>query len=213
MDRKIQSKSRYILSFLIGTFIFIFIFILSYSLSYLEFQRISTIQGDNAYKIFEEKLDYSLFNNNICLGTNFNKITEELRFQGKIIDDLEKRLGKENKDVLFRKKFYSLIELEHLEFVQEFNAKCDSDMNIILFFYSNKKENLDKSEDMGRLLDILYERNEKIIIYSFDIDLDSDLITKLKTKFGVNNSLAVFINEKCKFEDLTSLNNLEKCLH
>ena len=213
MIRKLQSKKRYILSFIIGTFIFIFIFILSYSLSYFEFQRISNIQGDIAYKIFENKLDYSLFEENICIEDSFAEITDDLRVQGRIIDDLERKLGKDNDDVLFRKKFYSLIELEHFEFVKEFNKQCDFDMNIILFFYSNKKENLDKSGDMGRLLDILHGRNEKVVIYSFDNDLDSDLIRKLKIKFGVDNSVTVFINEECKFENLTALKELENCLN
>jgi len=213
MVRELQSKMRYILSFLIGTFIFIFIFILSYSLSYFEFQRISNIQEDIAYKIFEDKLDSSLFEENICIENHFTKITEDLRIQGRIIDDLEKKLGKENKDVLFRKKFYSLIELEHFEFVQEFNKQCDFDMNIVLFFYSNKKENLDKSEDMGRLLDILHGRNEKVIIYSFDSNLDSDLIRKLKMKFDIDNPITVLINNICKFEDLTALKELENCLN
>lgn len=214
MDKRpIKSKKRYFISFLIGTFIFLLVFFFTYSLSYLEFQRISKLQLDSTYNIFEDKLDVSFFNQDICSIEVLDKVSEDLHFQGKIIDDLEQKLGKNNQAVLARKKFYNLIELEHLEFVNSINENCNLKINTVLFFYSNEKENLDKSEDMGRLLDILYERNEKVIIYSFDSSLDSNLIRKLKTKFDIDKPITVFINDVCKFENLVSLKELENCLN
>lgn len=193
--RKIQSKDRYLLAFLIGTFLFVFIFSLSYALSYFEFQRVSGLQGHIAYEIFEDKLSYSLFNLDICLNENFKKVSQDLGFQGRIIDDLEKKLGKQNRVVLEQKKFYTLIELEHFEFVKSFNQKCGDKMNIILFFYSNEEGDLGKSEEVGRFLSVVHSRNSDLIIYSFDINLDSNLIEKLKEKYGIEVSSTIVINE------------------
>ena len=78
-DRKIQSRKRYLLAFLIGTVLFILIFFLSYSLSYFEYQRVSNLQESIAYSIFEDKLDYSFFNKQICSNESF-KIMKSLIF-------------------------------------------------------------------------------------------------------------------------------------
>ena len=211
-DRKIQNKKRYLLAFLMGTILFILIFLLSYSLSYFEYQRVSNLQENIAYSIFEDKLDYSLFNQQICSSESFKKISEDLGFQGKIIDALEKRLGKDDKKVLFRKKFYTLIELEHFEFVKILNENCDLKIHTILFFYSNEKKDIEKSENVGDLLDVIHKRNDNLIIYSFDINLESDLINKLKNKYEVTQSPTIIINENIRILDLQNINDIEKYL-
>jgi len=211
--RKVQSKSRYFLSFLIGTTIFILGFAIVYSISYFEFQRISGLQTSSAYDIFEDKLDYSIFNEGVCSDGSFEKISRDLGFQGGIIDDLEKKFGKNHEGVLARKKFYSLIELEHFEFIKLLNKQCNLDMNVIFFFYSNEEEDLGKSEEAGRYLDTVYSRNEgKVMIYSFDINLDSDLIRKLKQKYDIEFSPSILVNEEKLFTEIPNLEEFESYL-
>jgi len=211
-NRGVQSKKRYLLAFLIGTFIFVFIFSLIYSISYLEFQRISSLQEDIAYKIFKDKLDYSLFDKGICSNQSFKKISEDLGFHGRIINDLEKKLGKNDKRVLFRKKFYTLIELEHFEFVKIFNEKCNYEINTILFFYSNEDADIALSENIGKLLTVIHSRNDNLTIYSFDINLKSDLINKLKEKYNIEKSPTTIINENITIINPQSINEIEKYL-
>jgi len=211
-ERKIQSKKRYLLAFLIGTAIFILIFSLSYAISYLEFRRISNLQEDLAYDIFEDKLDYSLFDEGICANESFDRISRDLGFQGRIIDDLERKLGKNNENVLFRKKFYTLIELEHFEFVKLLNERCNLEIQTILFFYSNSGPNLELSEEVGKLLDVVHNRNENLMIYSFDIDLGSYLTEKLKEKYMVDKSPTLIINEEVKVENPQNISDIEKHL-
>ena len=137
-----------------------------------------------------------------------------MHFQGRIIDDLERKLGKNNKGVLFRKKFYTLIELEHFEFVKYLSDNCKYPLNTILFFYSNEGLKLDRSEEVGRLLgEVHLENSEDLIIYSFDINLDSILITELKEKYDVDASPTILINEKYKIVDPTNINEIESYLN
>jgi len=211
-ERKIQSKKRYLLAFLIGTAIFILIFSLSYAISYLEFRRISNLQEDLAYDIFEDKLDYSLFDEGICANESFDRVSRDLGFQGRIIDDLERKLGKNNENVLFRKKFYTLIELEHFEFVKLLNERCNLEIQTILFFYSNSGPNLELSEEVGKLLDVVHNRNENLMIYSFDIDLGSYLTEKLKEKYMIDKSPTLIINEEVKVENPQNISDIEKHL-
>jgi hypothetical protein len=210
--REIQSSRRYLLSIIIGTFIFIVVFLGSYSLSYLEFQRISNLQGDLAYTIFEDKLAYSFFDKGFCSEGNYQKISEDLGFQGRIIDDLEKKLGKNNLDVLARKKFYTLIELEHLEFVKNLNENCNLNMSTILFFYSNDEQKIDDSENIGKLISVVVGRNSNLVVYSFDVNLNSTLIDSLKKKYNIDKPLTLIINEKSKVENPQNINEIEQFL-
>ncbi len=211
-NREFQSGRRYIISFLIGTAIFILVFALTYSISYFEFRRISSLQEGLTYDIFKNKLDYSFFDEKICIDESFDKISRDLGFQGRIIDDLEKKLGKDNEDVLFRKKFYTLIELEHFEFINLLNERCNGNVQTILFFYSNSNPNLEISEDAGRLLDVVHSRNRGLIIYSFDIDLDSDLIEKLKEKYDIEGSPTLIVNGEVLVENPQNILDIEKHL-
>jgi len=212
-QRKIVSKERYYLAFLIATLIFLVGFLITYSIAYIEFQRIENLQDPISYKIFEDKLQYTLFNKNICSEANYLKISEDLAFQGGIIGQLEEKLGKNNKDVLFRKKFYSLILVEHLEIVKLLNENCDKKINYVLFFYSNEKEDLESSEDIGDLLGILYEQNkEDLVIYSFDTNLDSDLVKTLKIHYEVAEPITIIVNGNQTLNTLESLNEISSFL-
>jgi|SRR3989344_798777 len=211
-NRSIQSGRRYVLAFIIGTTLFLGGFLIVNSLSYLEYQRISNLQDRLAYKIFEDKLKYLLFGQEICSDDAYIKISEDLGFQGKIIDDLERKFGKDDTRVLERKKFYSLILLEHFEFVNLINQECGDNIHTILFFYSNEPKYLTQSEDLGRMLGTVYGRNDNLVIYSFDVDLDSDIIRDLKKKYFIQEPLEILIDGKVKLKDITSIDEIERYL-
>ena len=211
--REFQDKKRYLWAFLIGTALFILVFALTYLLSYIEFQRVSNVQTGLAYDIFSHKLGYTLFENKICETSSYEQLTNDFNFQRAIIADLEEKLGKDNEIVIERKKFYTLIELEHYEFIQMLNKDCKREFDTILFFYSNNDDDLRKSEDTGRLLDAVFNRNpEKLIIYSFDVDLDTALIDDLKDKHGVETSPTIVINGNNTIANPANITEIEKYL-
>ena len=71
-------------------------------------------------------------------------------------------------------------------------------MHTILFFYSNSQSDLESSEELGRLLGSVHGRNEDVVIYSFDVNLDSELISGLKGRYFVQGPLEILIDEKVK---------------
>ncbi|MEK6875704.1 MAG: hypothetical protein AABX30_03395 [Nanoarchaeota archaeon] len=213
MEREFKSKKRYLIAFAIGTFIFLLIILSSYSISYWEFQRVSNLQISTSFDIFKDKLDYSLFDLGMCSNESFKKVSSDLGFQGRIIDDLERKIGKLDPRVIERKKFYTLVELEHFELVNLLNKQCNLNMQTILFFYSNDENSISKSEELGRLLGTLSGRHpDSLMIYSFDYNLDSDLIGKLKTKYKINEPFTIIINEKDKLVNPKEITELESYL-
>ena len=212
-SRKIQSKKRYFYAFIISTIVFILIFVLAQGLSYLEFFKIASFQETSSYDIFTNKLIYSFFDEETCSNFSFRKVSEDLNFQGKIIDDLENKLGKDNEQILLKKKFYTLIQIEHFEFLNYAKKNCNLTKNTILFFYSNKKSLIDDSGELGRLLSFLHKRKDNLIIYSFDFDLDSVLIDKLKEKYKVEKPLTIVINEEIILYNPKQISILEGSLN
>ena len=210
--RRFASKKRYVAAIVIGTLAFLLVFGISYSLSYIELQRVSNLQTGIGYDIFKDKLEYSFFDEPVCGATPLEKVSQDLGFQGRIIDDLEKKLGKHYEGVLARKKFYTLVELEHLEFVNILNERCDGNVNTILFFYSNNESKLDDSEEAGRILGVVSARNENLMVYSFDVDLVSDIIEKLKKKYNITDSPVAVINEQVQVKLPANIQEIERHL-
>ena len=207
MKREFTSKRRYLYAFLMGTAIFLIGFGITHGIAYMEYQRVVGMQDPLSYQIFQDKLQYSLFGEDICAEDTFQKISHDLNFQGQLIGDIEDTLGKNNKDVLFRKKFFTLIQLEHLEYIKLLNEECNKSINTILFFYSNEEEDIEESVELGELLSPVYQRNqENLALYSLDLNLDSEIMRKLKQKYNITRSI-VIVNEE---ERLTEINNIRE---
>jgi hypothetical protein len=206
--RKIQNKKRYLWAFIIGTIIFIIGFAITYSVAYFEYQRISSLQGPVSYEIFQDKLKFSLLGEDICTGKVYQEVSDSLGFQGGIIGDLEEKLGKDNENVIFRKQFYTLILLEHFELINTIKTECNRNINTILFFYSNEKEGIEASENVGDILQVAYKQNKgELFIYSIDMNLDSELVEAMVEKYNVTAPMKIIVNNN---QSLDSLQNIEQ---
>jgi len=211
--RKYSNKKRYLWAAIIALVLFFLIIQVSYFISYLEFERVASLQDPISYKIFEDKLAYNLFGKDACTEDTFKEITSDLRYQGQLIGQLEERFGINDHRIIFRKKFYTLTQIEHFEFIKLINEECNRSINSILFFYSNEAEDLDNSESMGNILGPIYQRNkENLVLYSIDLNLDSDLVRSLKEKYGVGEEPVVIVNEDQRFTQISHISEIEQYL-
>jgi len=211
--RKYKDKKRYLWAALIAAAAFFIVFEVSYFISYLEFERVASLQDPISYQIFGDKLEYTLFGKNICDGDSFQKISADLGYQGQLIGQLEERFGINDERVIFRKKFYTLVQLEHFEFVKLINEECNQSINSILFFYSNKEADLDNSEQIGELLAPIYQRNkDNLVLYSIDLNLDSDIVRSLNENYEIGNEPVIILNENQRFTKINNINEIEKYL-
>jgi hypothetical protein len=211
--RKYKDKKRYIYAAIIAAILFFLIIQASYFISYLQFERVASLQDPISYEIFGAKLEYSLFGKDVCAEDTFKEISTDLGYQGQLIGQLEEKFGVNDERVIFRKKFYTLIQIEHFEFIKIINEECNQSINSILFFYSNEAADLDNSEEMGNLLAPIYQRNkDHLVLYSLDLNLDSDIMENLLKKYNVGEEPVVIINENQRFTKINHISEIERYL-
>ena len=211
--RKIKSHKRYFLSFVIATIVFIIGFLITNMVAFLEYQKLTEMQNPTYYNILETKLKYTLLNEDLCSESGYIDLTKSLGLQGQIIGDLETKFGKNDPQVLFEKQFYSLLQMEHLEFINYLNEKCNKKINVVLFFYSNNATQLEESVKMGDILGTIYYRNKEVVaMYSLDLNLKTELIQKLKEKYNIGDKPTVILNEEHRFEKIKNLKEIESLL-
>jgi glutaredoxin-related protein len=165
--------------------------------------RLHTLEAELHTKLVEEHL---------C-KTDVFELTKERSELGRKLDFLEKNLGKKNKDVLELKREYTVLMVNQWLLLEEFKRRCNqTNVNIILFFYSNNETYSKFCEAQGFVLDSLYLQHPKeIVIYSFDIDLDSEIIRTLKEIYNIKTLPSLVIEGKV-YEGVIDKQSLEKIL-
>jgi len=123
-----------------------------YAVNSFEFERVSNLQEDVFYDFYQLQLSHDLFGADICNAEYLDNLGESLDFQASMFQKFEEEFGKDNEHVIKRKKYYSLLQLSHLNFMKNVDKKCETDYNFIIYFYSNDKKFLDDSERISRLL-------------------------------------------------------------
>jgi hypothetical protein len=199
-------KSRYFLSFLIATGLFAIVFLAAYSVSYINYTEVS--KESNLIEQYVSDLD-SILNEKSCSDSLLFEASEKLDIIGAKLNLLETRFGKDDKRVIAQKNLYSELEYKHFQIVQSLRDNCNAKFLTILFFYSNLENDKSESERVGFILSSLKNKAPgEVMIYSFDYNIDSGLLDKIKEEYGVSKAPSVLVNEK-DFVDVANINDLE----
>jgi hypothetical protein len=212
IKREFSSGKRYFAAFVIGTAVFLLGFFLTSLVARIELRNVGLVQNQLSYGLFEQKLIHSFFEGDICGEDSFSDINKYRAIQGAAIGSLEKKFGKDNELVLERKKFYTLIQIAHFEFLMERKKSCNESTKILIFFYSNKPKDAKESADVGNLLDVVGNRGHKLQVYSFDYFLDSELIELLKKKYEIREYPIIFNPEGAKVISPTKIGEIESII-
>jgi hypothetical protein len=202
---------RYLLAFIIASAAFVVFFALAHGISYLSYQSLDrhTDLIASSVEQFEGVLanfqcDPSL---HVAASSRFDLIASKLSL-------LEKRFGKNDPRLIGVKMNYSDLEYRHFLITQRFNHECDTaNFTSIFFFYSNRDRVLQgQSERMGFILTTLQRAYpDKVIIYSFDADLNSSIVTNLKRQYDIGQVPSVVVNGGEAFAPI-DLGELERSL-
>jgi len=121
---------------------------------------------------------------------------------------LEERFGFDDERVLEQKELYSMLELRHLDIIRGLDEECNVGFVTVLFFYSNEGRFKDASERVSYILTTFKRMDsERIMIYSFDSNLDSPFVINLKNIHNITDVPIVVVNEEDVLR-ITHINNL-----
>ncbi len=190
----------------VAAFVTIIVFVLGFLLGSQLFQSKlaqvqeaqSAIQADTLSIDIEAQLA-----SDACNAASLEDLARHLESLGPKIDFLEKQVR--NNELGTLKKYYSLLEIKHWLAIKNMNKNCKTNYIPVLFFYSNT--NCDGCTEQGTVL--LHQKitNPRLMIYSFDVDLDISAIRTLKSKYNITESPTVVIGEQ-KHEGLQDADEL-----
>jgi len=127
-----------------------------------------------------------------CELRTFNFLTNNLDTLAEKISSLPKDDYQSN----FLKKKYTLEELKHWQFVRQLNTKCNTSYQTILYFYSKDCPYCDaEGVVLSTVKGKLDKQGKKVMIYSFDADLDFSPIYLLKIRYAINTTPALVVND------------------
>jgi hypothetical protein len=198
---------KVILAFALATIVFVSIFFLGYMISSSKYQAIIQSQESLRYNLLSFEVEKEIMGDS-CENFDPYRFTDEMDNMGRVISLLEERLGKSNEQVLNQKKTYSLLEARHFTYIRDYNLRCNNSLPVILFFYSNKEEYKDQSDKLGYILSSLKSKKPDVMIYSFDYDLDSSLISLLKDKYKISSPNRLVINDRSYINVFSNIDEL-----
>lgn len=199
---------RILLSLLITTLIFSAGFLTSFLISYSRYQSINLAQERIKYELMGIDLERELLVAS-CPKFKAGTISEELGEMGAFMGILEERFGKTDSKVLEQKKIYTLLQLKHFQLIKSYNDACSGEIKSILFFYSNDKVFEQDAERKGRILSNIKKNNQEVMIYSFDYDLDMNLIKLLIEEYNITQPNTLVINEEIKLERVYNIEDID----
>jgi len=201
-------KFKLLIAFIIGNILFLGGFMASSWIILSESQRNLALQQE----IHEQITFMDSQTEFYC--ANYNPgVSIELNEAGSFLTLLEKKLGKNSPEIISQKENYSLLELKHFYSIKSYMQKCDKALTTILFFYSNQEDFIDDAETKGFIISKLKELYpETVMVYSFDYDLNSDVIRNLKSLYNIQKPNTIIINEAYSIDKLDDIDQFKPYL-
>ena len=186
---------RFLAAIIITTLLFLLVFYFSNEIIRNKSVSINEEQQSLYYLFVLEQIKSEFAHT--CNNLSFNELSEELGRMGEYLDIMEKKVGKDNlEEIQYEKEMYSALEIQHFILSKKKNELCgEVDNPLLLFFYSNNQNYLTEAERIGAILTNIKEDNPEVLIYSFDIDLNFNLIDYLRREFNVTETNTVVIDE------------------
>jgi len=194
-SRRDFPKQKFAAAFILTLFIFLLVLVTNSFLNDAKLNRLNSIYDDLRIDTLNAELQYALLSENPCLALNFKPLNNELFELGNKLTYMEEQQGKKNQQVLSLKKYYSILEARHWLFIKKASQECNTNATPILYFYSNEPD-CKNCETQGFVFSYVKKVMPDILVYSFDVNLDSSAIYTLKINYNVTTTPSFVINEK-----------------
>jgi len=212
MKREIN-WTKILLAFLIASFLFFFGLFLGYLSNQIIEKNSNQILEETKNKLFSLESLSLLQEDYPCNSYMLDITSEKLSFIGELITLLEKKKGVNDREVLDLKKVYTLIEVRHFMLINDLKKNCQANYSTILFFYSNKEECKEDVTKKSFILTFLRNKYDFVRIYSFDLNLDSEILSFFKQVYNLGGCYGIILDEKKIEQDIQKYEEIEKYLN
>lgn len=187
---------KYIFTFAITVAIFATAFLASNFFSSKRVEDVKQIQDNIAIDILSSETQFDILKDVSCSNVNDTFLSPELSELSDKLSHTENDRGPTDPDVLYLKKYYSLLEIKDYLLSKNIATKCPSKKTTsIIYFYSNKGDCPDCTKE-GYVLTFLREKYPDLRVYSFDYNLPLSAIDSLKSIYKIQDELpAIVIND------------------
>jgi hypothetical protein len=204
---------KYIFTFVITAAIFATAIFTSAFISDRRVADVKSIQDNIAIDILSSETQFSLLGEVPCSNLGDSSLAPELSALGDKLSRTESERGSTDPDVIYLKKYYSLLEVKDYLLAKKLDEKCGVAKKpvFIIYFYSNKGDCAD-CEKEGYVLTRLKELYPDLRVYSFDYNIELAALESMKTIYRINSSLPALVIEDKTYIGYKSVEELETLL-
>jgi hypothetical protein len=204
---------KYIFTFVITAAIFATAIFTSNYISSRRVADVKSIQDNIAIDILSSETQFDLLKEVPCTNVGDSMLSPELSALGDKLSKTETDRGANDADILYLKKYYSLLEIKDYILSKKLAAQCGKSKKpvFIIYFYSNKGDCAD-CEKEGFVLTRLKEIYPDLRVYSFDYNMDLTAIDSMKTIYRIKSSLPALVIEDKTYIGYKTLDDLSDLL-
>lgn len=202
---------KYLVTFLITVFIFVTAFSFSNNLNNKRIQEIKRIQDSIATDILSSETQFSLLSELSCKDVGTATLSNELNSIAERIQSSAENLGNSNQEVIFLKKYYSLLEIKDYLLMRRISEQCGSKFMFALYFYDSE-ENCKDCDKAGYTLTYLRGQYPQLRVYSFDRNSDVSAVQTLMSIFKITEPSPVVVFGDKTIDGYKEKEEMEKIL-
>lgn len=204
---------KYIFTFIVTSAIFVTAFLASTLFSNKRVENVKSIQDNIAIDILSSETQFDLLKEVPCSNVSDSILSAELSVLGDKLSHTENDRGATDSDVLYLKKYYSLLQIKDYLLSKKLVEKCGATKKpvFIIYFYSNKGD-CEECEKEGYVLTRLKEKYPELRVYSFDYNVSLSAVDSMKTIYRIRNDLPALVIADQTYTGFKSLEDLEGLL-
>lgn len=186
-NRQPADAKKYILTFVITAVIFGTMLYINNRLDQARIGDVKGVQDQISLDLLSSETQFNLLSEASCKSvTGPSVLSQELNSLATKLSYLEANdQGKPSDELVYLKKYYSLLEIKDYLLMKRLNEKCGTSAKQIsvLYFYGQKSD-CPACKDMSDVLTYLRVNYPEMRIYSFDMNID---LPALKTMQSIYN--------------------------
>lgn len=204
---------KYIFTFVITTALFATAFFASIFFSNRRVETVKSIQDNIAIDILSSETQFDLLKEVPCGNVSDTILSPELSVLGDKLSHTENERGSNDADVLYLKKYYSLLEIKDYILSNKLVEKCGVNKKpvSIIYFYSNVGDCPDCIKE-GYVLTRLKEMYPDLRVYSFDYNLQLSAVDSMKKIYRIGDDLPAIVIENKTYTGFKTLEELKDLL-